>query len=122
MTKSASERSVGAQNISAEPSDSKYTGERRRKKKYRKQKWNGNEKRDVKFHMSSTAQNNNDVNRKKKEHGTESKETKRHSDVPLVAILHDSVLNGVQGKRLGRLMDLMCSSKELRKQMILTNH
>ena len=50
--------------------------------------------------MSSTAQNN--VNRKKKEHGTESKETKRQSDLPVVAILHDSVLNGVQGKRLGR--------------------
>jgi len=48
-----------------------------------------------------TAQNNNDVNRKKKEHGIESKETKRLSDLPLVAILHDSVLNGVQGKRLG---------------------
>ena len=48
--------------------------------------------------MSSTAQNNNDVNRKKKEHGTESKETKRQSDLPVVAILHDSVLNGVQGK------------------------
>ena len=95
-TKSASERSVGAQNISVEPSDFKYTG-----KKYRKQKWKGNEKRDVKFHMSSTAQNNNDVNRKKKEHGTESKETKRQSALPLVAILHDSILNGVQGKRLG---------------------
>ena len=26
----------------------------------------------------------------------------RQSDLPLVAILHDSVLNGVQGKRLGR--------------------
>ena len=62
-----------------------------------------NEKRDVKFHMSSTAQNKNDVNRKKKEYGTESKETKRQSDLPLVAILHDSVLNGVQGKRLGLL-------------------
>ena len=37
-TTSASERSVGAQNISFEPSDSKYTGE----KKYRKQKWKGN--------------------------------------------------------------------------------
>ena len=96
-TKSASERSVGAHNIYVEASDSKHTG-----KKYRKQKWKGNEKRDVKFHMSSTAQNNNDVNRKKKEHGTESKETKRQSDMPLVAILHDSVLNGVQGKRLGR--------------------
>ena len=71
-------------------------------KKYRKQKWKGNEKRDVKFHMSSTAQNKNDVNRKKKEHGTESKETKRQSDRPLVAILHDFVLNGMQGKRLGR--------------------
>ena len=33
-TKSASERSVGAQNISVEPSDFKYTG-----KKYRKQTW-----------------------------------------------------------------------------------
>ena len=96
-TKSDSERSVGAQNISVEPSDSKYTG-----KKYRKQKWKGNEKCDVKFHMSSTAQNKNDVNRKKKEYGTESKETKRQPDLPLVAILHDSVLNGVQGKRLGR--------------------
>ena len=96
-TKSASERSEGAHNISFEPSDSKYTG-----KKYRKQKGKGNEKRDVKFHMSSIAQNKNDVNRKKKEHGTESKETKRQSDLPLVAILHDSVLNGVQGKRLGR--------------------
>ena len=96
-TKSDSERSVGAQNISVEPSVSKYTG-----KKYRKQKWKGNEKRDVKFHMSSTAQNKNDVNRKKKEYGTESKETKRQPDLPLVAILHDSVLNGVQGKRLGR--------------------
>ena len=73
-TKSASERSVGAYNISVEPSDSKYTG-----KKYQKQKLKGNEKRDVKFHMSSTAQNKNDVNRKKKEHGTESKETKRQS-------------------------------------------
>ena len=52
--------------------------------------------------MSSTAQNKNDVNRKKKEYGTESKETKRQPDLPLVAILHDSVLNGVQGKRLGR--------------------
>ena len=41
-TKSDSERSVGAQNISVEPSVSKYTG-----KKYRKQKWKGNEKRDV---------------------------------------------------------------------------
>ena len=62
-----------------------------------------NEKHDVKFHMSSTAQNNNnDVNRKKKEHGIKPKETKRQSDLPLVAILHDSVLNGVQGKRLGR--------------------
>ena len=88
---------MGAQNISVEPSDSKYTG-----KKYRKQKWKENEKRDVKFHMSSTTQNKNDVNRKKKEYGTESKETKRQSDLPLVAILHDSVLNGVQGKRLGR--------------------
>jgi len=96
-TKSASERSEGAHNISVEPSDSKYTG-----KKYRKQKGKGNEKRDVKFHMSSIAQNKNDVNRKKKERGTESKETKRQSDLPLVAILHDSVLNGVQGKRLGR--------------------
>ena len=48
-------------------------------KKYQKQKLKGNEKRDVKFHMSSTAQNKNDVNRKKKEHGTESKETKRQS-------------------------------------------
>ena len=95
-TKSASEQSVGAQNISVEPSDFKYTG-----KMYRKQKWKGNEKRDVKFHMSSTAQYNNDVNRKKKEHGTESKETKRQSGLPLVDILHDSVLNGVQGKRLG---------------------
>ena len=91
-------------------------------KKYRKQKWKGNEKRDVKFHMSSTAQNNSDVNSKKKEHGTESKETKRQSDLPLVAILHDYVLNGVQGKRLERSMDLMCSSKELRKRMIFTNH
>ena len=52
--------------------------------------------------MSSTTQNKNDVNRKKKEYGTESKETKRQPDLPLVAILHDSVLNGVQGKRLGR--------------------
>ena len=43
--------------------------------------------------MSSTDQNKNDVNRKKKEYGTESKETKRQSDLPLVAILHDSVLN-----------------------------
>ena len=64
----------------------------------------GNEKRDVKFHMSFTAQNNNDVNRKKKEHGTESKETKRQSDMPLVAILHDSVLNGVQGKKIGTIL------------------
>jgi len=36
------------------------------------------------------------------QHGTESNETKRQSDLPLVAILHDSVLNGVQGKRLRR--------------------
>ena len=81
-----------------------YTG-----KKYRKQKWKRNEKRDVKFPMSSTAQNNNDVNRKKKEHGTESKETKRQS----VAILRDSVLNGVQGKGLGRSYGF-----DVRKQMI----
>ena len=60
-TKSDLERSVGAQNIYVEPSVSKYTG-----KKYRKQKWKGNEKRDVKFHMSSTAQNKNDVNRKRR--------------------------------------------------------
>ena len=94
-TKSDSERSVGAQNISVEPSDSKYTG-----KKYRKQKWKGNEKRQISHVIDSSI--SNDVNRKKKEHGTESKETKRQSDLPLVAILHDSVLNGVQGKRLGR--------------------
>ena len=73
----------------------------------RKQKWNGNQKREVKFHISSTAQhNNNDVNgkkkKKKKEHGVKPTVTKRQSDLPLVAILHDSVLNGVQGKRLGR--------------------
>ena len=59
-------------------------------------------KRDVKFHMSSTAQNNNDVTGKKKEHGIKPKETKRQADLPLVAVLYDSVLNGVQGKRLGR--------------------
>ena len=50
-TTSASERSVGAQNISVEPSDSKYTG-----KKFRKLKWKEKEKRDVIFHMSSTTQ------------------------------------------------------------------
>ena len=49
--------------------------------------------------ISSTAQNNNnDVNGKKKEHGIKPKQ----SDLSLVAILQDSVLNGVQGKRLGR--------------------
>ena len=57
------------------------------------------------------------------QHGTESNETKRQSDLPLVAILHDSVLNGVQGKRLRRSYGFNDELiKELRKQMILTNH
>ena len=65
----------------------------------RKQKWNENQKREVKFHMSSTAQhNNNDVNGKRKEHGIKPKETKRQSDLPLVAILHDTVLSGCRAK------------------------
>ena len=53
---------MGAQNTPVEPSDSSDTG-----KMSRKQKWNGNRKRDVRVHMSSTAQNNNknDVKRKK---------------------------------------------------------
>ena len=53
--------------------------------------------------MTSTVRNNNNnVNGKKKELGIKPKETKRQSDLPLVAVLHDSVLNGVHGKRLGR--------------------
>lgn len=79
VTKLASGQSVGAENISVEPSDSKYTGQKR--------KWNRNGKCDVKGHMSSTAQNinKNYVNGKKKEHGTEKKW--RQLDLPLVAIL-----------------------------------
>ena len=67
---------MGAHNISVEPSDSKIL-----EKKVSKTKMERDEKRDVKFHTSSTAQNKNDVDRKKKEHGTESKETKGQSPI-----------------------------------------
>ena len=47
--------------------------------------------------------NKNDVNGKNG-HGIESKQTKRQLDLPHVAILHDSVLNGVQGEKIGLIL------------------
>ena len=45
---------------------------------------------------------------------------KRESDLPLGAILHDSVLNGVQEKRLGRSygFDVIKQSETPKKKMM----
>ena len=67
---------------------------------------------------SLTAQNNNNE-RKKKEHGIKPKETKRQSGLPLVAVLYDSVLNGVQSKRLGRSYGFEVTKQKTKKKEII---